>query len=104
VPAAGLAHWNGVAWSALPNMPPRRAFALTMLTGDDLIAAGHDLQPFNVRQPLVARWNGANWTDLSAGLVGQPGGYVFQVAFAGEGLFVSGAWDNAGGATSRASP
>lgn len=98
VPVANLARWNGTTWSAMPGLPSSQSLALTMLPGGDVVATG-STWPSATAQPLVARWNGASWTRLDAGLTGSG---VFSAAFGAGGLYVGGGLTSAGGAPATA--
>jgi trimeric autotransporter adhesin len=60
VPASGIAKWDGVQWSALGG-GLTRVWALVALDGSSnyLFAAGR-----RAGNNLVARWNGAIWTEV----------------------------------------
>ena len=62
--------WNGHAWSELPSPAPPNSngevSALDSLTGKDLWAAGSYDNGGSFQVPMLARWNGVNWTSVTA--------------------------------------
>jgi len=99
VPAMNVARWNGTAWSAMPGLPISHSLVLTMLPGGDVLATG-TTWPSATAQPLVARWDGANWTRLDAGLAGSGAHFA---AFGPGGLYIAGLLTRAGGAPTTGS-
>ncbi|MGB3967565.1 MAG: hypothetical protein WBO45_12620 [Planctomycetota bacterium] len=76
VTVGGIARWNGSAWSALgagvslgPGSPGR-VLALARLPNGDVIAAGEFTSAGGIGANNIARWNGASWSALGAGVTG----------------------------------
>ncbi len=77
---ASVARWNGSQWSAVPGNPLAAGTfsvpavrALTTFddgTGPALYVGGEFTTPLNGGTQNVARWNGAQWQGLGAGLTG----------------------------------
>ncbi len=73
VAAARIARWNGAVWSPLGaglggDPPGDRGFALLELANGDLVAGGSFTIAGNVAVNHIARWDGAGWSPLGAGL------------------------------------
>jgi hypothetical protein len=71
--AHGIASWNGTDWQSLGSgmgAPPSYSAAVYALVpyGTDLIAAGGFTMAGGVDANYIARWSGANWQPLDAGL------------------------------------
>lgn len=66
LPATQVLHWNGVSWANVPS--PNGSDNLNYLYGIDAVSAGDIWAVGYYRsdggrdEPLVERWNGANWT------------------------------------------
>jgi len=111
-PAANLARWDGTAWESVGSGTDGQVFALAVY--DDRSGGGPGLYVggrFDVGGGLltsrVARWDGASWSALSAGLVpsipgkGVPSGSARALVAhddgSGPGLFAAGEFAFAGG-------
>jgi len=101
-----IAQWNGSAWSALAgsNGLDGSARALAVFddgTGQALYAGGEFTIAGGVSANGVAKWNGATWSPLGAGVTGTPGHtYVAALAVfddgSGPALFAGGRFSQAG--------
>ena len=80
---AGLASWNGTAWSVVPGMQTSEVYALTFLPDGRLVAGGALALP-----TTVAAWNGAVWTAF--GNPGDTDTAVYSLAVLPNGDLVSG--------------
>jgi hypothetical protein len=79
-----ITHWNGTRWSIVPSPDPTSTngnalWGLTEISATNVTAVGivgGVLDTYASSTPLVARWNGSTWTQVSA-----PGsGGLFSVA------------------------
>ena len=73
VPARGIAQWNGAGWSSLGSGMGSGPLdgsvaALAVEPGGSLIAGGWFDTAGGVAASGVARWNGASWQSLGAGV------------------------------------
>jgi hypothetical protein len=104
---AGIAAWDGAAWSAMGNgLQGGAVFALTLADPDgqgpllpQLIAAGDFTRSATVGLNRVARWNGAHWQPLADGFDGPV--YALAVWGGGAGsadLVAGGSFLHSGGA------
>jgi hypothetical protein len=101
-----IGRWDGSSWHALgsgmgppssPSAPWTRAvFALTTYNGE-LIAGGDFETAGGVTCNSIARWNGADWQPLGAGMGGYSSVYALTV-YNGE-LIAGGDFTTAGGVT-----
>ncbi|MGB3969506.1 MAG: hypothetical protein WBO45_22420, partial [Planctomycetota bacterium] len=94
VPAAGLARWNGSAWSAIggPVAGGVSTVVADPLTGD-LLVAGTFSSIGGVAANGIAAWNGTAWSPLTTGVGGEP---RFLVRLANGALEVGGGFGSAG--------
>ncbi|WP_226163450.1 hypothetical protein [Hymenobacter terricola] len=103
VSAAGIAKWNGTAWSPLGTGPANgvdgTVLALAVAGNGDVYAGGTLTMAGGVAASHVARWNGTAWNALGAGLSGGPNnGPVAALAVAGNGdVYAGGDFTQAGG-------
>ncbi len=97
----GVARWDGAAWHALgagmgASTYTPEVYALTAF-GGDLIAAGAFTAAGGLPAANVARWDGAAWHALGAGLdIGARSAWALNGA-----LFLGGAFTTAGGTPAR---
>jgi hypothetical protein len=106
-PAAWIARWNGVNWSAVGTL--QGSGGVTSLgvfddgTGHALYACGW-LTP-NVQHGVIARWNGTTWTEFG-GVLGTGIAQALAVfddnVSGGADLYVGGKFDSAGGVAASA--
>lgn len=108
MPMRRIARWNGSSWSGLgsgiggaafsPNTSVNALCAYDEGAGSRLFAAGRFTSAGGVTAARIARWDGANWTPLGAGVAGE----VLALATWNDGastkLYVAGALIAAGGA------
>ncbi|MEK6701128.1 MAG: hypothetical protein AABZ53_02620 [Planctomycetota bacterium] len=96
-PFAGIARWDGHAWSGLGNgLPGSGATALEEFQGK-LIAAGSFLWAGDGPVNSIASWDGHTWSRLGAGLAGS----VYSLTIFENALIVGGSFQNAGGQVTR---
>jgi len=78
-PALHVARWDGSGWSPLAGGVAGGLFDETMVldllvhddgSGTALFAGGQFWTADGIDSPLVARWDGASWSDVGSGLVG----------------------------------
>lgn len=67
-----VAKWDGATWSGLGNGPSSVAFAgivldVAVLTNGDVVAGG-DFMTANGTSRSIARWDGAAWQAMGAGM------------------------------------
>ena len=99
--AMNIARWNGTAWDTLGNgftstsgMPVVNAL---VFSGGSLYAGGTFASVGGVPANMVARWNGAAWEALGAGITSTSwGGTVVALVFSGTTLYAGGYFDTAG--------
>lgn len=102
VPAIRLARWNGSAWSPIgggvdgPFVP--QVNALAVLPNGDLIVAGRFATVGGNPAQNIARWNGASWSALGAGVDDEV--HAVKVLSNGD-LIVGGYFATAGGVTTN---
>jgi hypothetical protein len=64
------AHWDGNAWTYVPNPPIQSGYAflngVTALAGDDVWAAGYFTDSSGKDHNLVEHWDGVAWTKIDA--------------------------------------
>lgn len=86
----GLARWDGVAWSSFGGGlalagGPGAATRVVRLPSGDIVVGGWFSSAGGVAANNIARWNGASWSPLGAGV----GGFVTDLALGPDGeLFV----------------
>jgi hypothetical protein len=73
-----IARWDGASWSALDTgvigiTGPGTVYALAVLPNGDLVAGGSFATAGTVPASNIARWDGANWSALGAGVSGGSG-------------------------------
>lgn len=100
--ALRLARWDGVAWSPVGGGVNGEVWDLAVF--DDGLGAGaalHAAGSFNLAGGVsargVARWDGAGWSALGAGLIGTGRALAVLDDGRGPGLFVGGNFASAGG-------
>ena len=105
----GIARWNGTAWSGLGSGMSQQGwvgvvpgvYALAVLPGGDLVAAGFFRSAGGVSANSIARWNGATWSALGTGMNG-PFPLVSALAWMPNGdLVAGGSFETAGGLTTN---
>lgn len=70
VPAAGIAKWNGVSWSALGSGINGSVYAIAV-SGNEVYVGGDFNSPVTGGMARnVAKWDGSTWTALGSGLGG----------------------------------
>ena len=95
VTARGIAAWNGTAWTSVGGGVGGGAYSpgvsALMIDGTTLVAGGHFETAGGVPAVNIARWNGAEWSPLGAGL-GHPTitVYVWALAKLGDALVAGG--------------
>ncbi len=114
-PAAKVARWDGQSWSALGtgigaatgDPFPAVVQALATFQGS-LYAAGTFTRAGSIETRGIARWNGAEWSDVGGGLGVPAGGRIPSVtAMAvydngqGASLYIAGIMDEVGGVPAR---
>lgn len=107
-PAARIAKWNGTTWAPLGSGmggSTGTVYALTVFDdggGAALYAGGSFASAGGVPASRIARWDGASWSALGAGVSASIGGFVTSLAVhddgSGPALFVAGGFTSAGGA------
>lgn len=102
----GVGKWNGSRWAALGSggVSDGTAYSLTIFddgTGPALYAGGSFSHLDGVAAARVAKWDGANWNPLGAGV--QSSVYALQVFDDGSGdaLYAAGSIYSAGGAAAQ---
>jgi hypothetical protein len=104
LPIAGVARWDGVAWSALGANTSIEVFALEQFDdgrGPALYATGNFTQFGGIEANGIARWDGQSWTALRSGLFRtSPTAAAALAVFdhsSGPALYVGGTFETAGG-------
>jgi hypothetical protein len=104
LPIAGVARWDGAAWSALGANTAIGVWGLEQFDdgrGPALYATGGFTQFGGIEANGIARWDGQSWTTLRSGLFRDSAmlGMALNVFDDGSGpaLFVGGRFDTAGG-------
>jgi hypothetical protein len=109
VAASCVARWNGTGWSALGagmggGVLPPTVMALTVFDdggGEALYATGFFATAGGAAAKNIAKWDGAGWSALGAGLDGGFSTLVGALAVfddgGGEALYASGSFTTAGG-------
>ncbi|HYC78877.1 MAG TPA: hypothetical protein VEI02_14725, partial [Planctomycetota bacterium] len=102
VAASNVAAWNGAAWSAFgagcAGGPVNALATYAEPTGVKLFAAGGFSTAGGAPAARIARWNGAAWATLGAGLGGAASALRVFDDGTGPALVVGGAFATAGGA------
>jgi trimeric autotransporter adhesin len=93
-----LVRWNGTTTEVITVAGSVSALAVR----DGMLYAGGYFSAIDgVAASNVARWDGTEWQALGAGVTGPnadpQGGYVTQLSFSGDDLYVGGAFASAGG-------
>ncbi len=109
---AKVSKWTGSGWAAVGSVFTGNQFtdndvkALASMPNGDIVAGGHFLQADGAPASGVARWNGAGWGQMGAGVGG-----VQAMAFLPDGDLVAlggptgfSRWDEAGGTWSSIWP
>ena len=91
VAVAGIAKWNGTAWSALGSGVNGNVAALAVI-GSDLYVGGGFTTAGGVTANGLAKWNGTAWSAVGGGVTG----YVYALHVAGSDLYVGGQFTAAG--------
>jgi hypothetical protein len=106
-PAAGIAKWNGVSWSALSSGMNGVVYALKVFddgSGPVLYAGGGFSTAGGTTARCIAKWNGTTWSALGIGLGGSSSNVraleVFDDGF-GPALYAGGGFFIAGGASAN---
>ncbi len=77
-----IAKWDGSTWTALQqgvNLDIASVWSLAVYddgAGEDLYAGGNFYGASGVSTSLIARWDGANWSDVGGGLEGVVGSAI----------------------------
>jgi trimeric autotransporter adhesin len=93
--------WNGMQWNDIANDIDGDIYAFGKIDRD-LYAAGKFSKIGGVNAYSIAKWNGANWSPLGAGLTGEPittgisPGSVRSMAIIGNDVYVNGYFVKAG--------
>ncbi len=96
-----LRSWDGAAWSTLPSRLGAGSWAyariLSLVEFDDgsgpvLIAAGRFASIDGVAASNIARWDGASWSSLGAGLNGEVRALAVYDSGSGPELYAAGAF------------
>jgi len=64
--------WDGTSWSVMPNLHaegPNRLTGVSCVRTDQCFAGGFDTDTNGSEHPIVARWQGSNWTVMYTALV-----------------------------------
>lgn len=93
--AAGIAKWDGTAWSALGSGVNGKIRAI-VLAGNDLYAGGTFTMAGGVPANNIAKWNGSAWSALGNGLTGQLA-EVLTLSASGTNLYAGGSFVMTGG-------
>ncbi len=106
LPADGLAKWDGATWTPVLGLRDvafsGRVYAMSVWDdgqGPALFVGGYFDRAGAEDASSIARWDGANWSRLRAGVQYLPGGYVPTVSALkpfGSHLYVGGFFDRAG--------
>ena len=103
-PADSLARWDGSQWrdvggAFLIGAEPfiGRTAAMVVWNGSLYVGGEFDRAPGEVAANFVARWDGAQWHALGAGLDGPALSLAVYDDGTGEALYVGGTFANAGG-------
>jgi hypothetical protein len=114
IAASRVASWNGTAWTALDMTLAQTGpvYALAMSPEGELVAGGTFSDEADTDCPTtgsVARWNGAAWEMLGAGVSapdfacgGSRAGLVYDLTFHQGDLYVTGVFTHANGAVTSA--
>ena len=100
-PAKYIAKWDGAAWSTLGSGLDggydflRGGYDMVM-SGSILYVGGHFTSAGGVSAKYIAKWNGAAWSALGAGVDGPGGGQINALAFIGDTLYAGGEFATAG--------
>jgi hypothetical protein len=99
-----IARWDGTAWQAmglgLGNDPGTDAVSHMTVYNGDLIVVGRFTMAGGVSANNIARWNGSSWAAMGSGITGpDPWSSASAVVVWDGSLYVGGAFDTAGGAT-----
>ncbi len=69
-PTTLIVHWNGSQWSIVTSPNPGASSdtlsAVAAVAANDVWAVGESVTGNNATQPLVVRWDGANWHVVSS--------------------------------------
>jgi hypothetical protein len=101
--ANGIARWNGTSWSSFgngTNDPYGGVFALAVYddgSGPALYAGGSFTAIAGTAADNIARWDGAAWSAVGAGVGGGVGALCVHDDGSGSALYVSGSFTTAGG-------
>ncbi len=97
--AAGVAHWNGTAWSAAGSGFNGPVTGLVADSSGTISVCGNFTASGSTAIGSVAQWNGTGWIALGSGFSGGTGGTRLDHIVAGPSgsLVVSGSFTSAGG-------
>jgi len=93
VAAAGVAKWNGTAWTALGSGLTGPVYALAW-DGTYLYAGGGFSGSGTSQIPKIAKWDGSTWSVISSST--NPGGTVYALACGGGSLYMGGSFTSTG--------
>ena len=102
--AAGIARWNGTAWSAIGSGTTEYVTDVGLMPNGDLVAGGAFTTMGGIAAANVARWNGAAWSALGTGTAGAGTGSPTVLALLplpGGDLVAGGQFASAGGVTAN---
>ncbi len=80
-----LHHWNGSAWSIIPNPVTSGAlYGVSAVAPNDVWAVGEDYS--SGQKQLVLHWDGSSWTKMAFSLTGgcAPSDYLYDIAADGK--------------------
>ena len=94
-PVFNIARWDGIGWGAIgTSTVMRMVTALAGDTGGVLYTAGWYQAGANDASCRVVKWNGSDWTPVTAAIIGN----IYALVFDGQNrLYASGDFDTAGG-------
>ncbi|HEY3246401.1 MAG TPA: hypothetical protein VGM03_23900 [Phycisphaerae bacterium] len=103
VEAFNIARWNGTSWSAVGAGVPGQAWVSALAVFDDgggpaLYAGGSFANAGEVAAANIARWDGAQWSPVGAGVNGLVSALAVFDDGSGPALYAGGEFTSAGGA------
>ena len=101
VPAAGIAKWDGSAWSALGSGVMMADVDAIAVSGTNLYAGGYFTTAGGAPANYIAKWDGSAWSALGSGIGGSYP-HVLALAVGGTNLYVGGIFTTAGGVPANA--
>ncbi len=96
IPVRNVARWDGTNWSAMGSGFDSDVFTLAV-RGRDVFAGGMFSAADGKPARRIARWNGFEWRPLRSGNTNGVNGLVWSLETAPEGVYVAGAFTEAGG-------